>query len=75
MGILSGYIKQKRYKKLPDGFKQVSEDTQSTTVFMASGDTLEIALDGKRFRFLTESAYNALSNAEKTDTSIVYFYY
>lgn len=75
MSILSGYIKEKKYKKLTDGYKLVSDDTQSTTVFMASGITLEVALDGKRLRFLTESEYNALSDEEKADTSIVYFYY
>lgn len=75
MSILSGYIKQKKYKKLNDGYKLVSEDTQSTTVYMASGITLEEALDGKRIRVLPESAYNALSSAEKTDKSVIYLYY
>lgn len=75
MAILSGFIKERKYKKQTDGFKKVSQDTQSETVYMASGVTLEEALDGKRIKVLTESTYNALSASEKEDTSVIYLYY
>ena len=39
MSILSGFLKEKRYKKTTNGYKLVSQDTQSDTVFMPDGNT------------------------------------
>lgn len=77
MSILSGWIKERCYKKTTDGYRKVSRDVSSETVYMSSGITLDEALcgDGKQIKILTEAEYNALSTAEKNDTSILYFYY
>ncbi len=75
MSILSGFIKEKKYKKLSEGYKLVSQHTQSDTVVMRSGETLETALNGKSLRFLSQAEYNALSEAQKNDAGKVYFYY
>lgn len=89
MSILSGFFKTKKYRKTSSGYKLQSEWTNSETVEMPDGSTLETAaaafetrlgsleaaLDGRQIKILTEAQYNALSSADKNNASVIYFYY
>ena len=62
MGILSGFLKTKKYRKTSDGYKLQSEWTSSETVQYNNGLTLE-----ESEVYLTQAEYNALGDSKYTN--------